>query len=177
MCCIYTNLLSRQPAHTQTYSFSLFLLLESAVDGHVYLKQHTHTMRFDLLLLCPTPPYSQSYGLRFLSVHFTLVGRQCSSGVTNETHSSSILLFFFFVFCFLTWSHIHHCGLCWCPKPRSKYGNGWDLSPVRLGSSSFTTFHWSYSVATVAREGGWLIGSKDAPTSIFGHMYDFPFLV
>lgn len=108
--------------------------------------------------ICLMPSYSQSYGLWLLSVHFTLVGRQCSRGVTNETHSSSIPLFFF-----LTWSHIHHRGLCWCPKPRSKCGNGWDLSPDTLGSSRFTTVHWSYPVATVAREGGWLAGLQRGP--------------
>lgn len=146
-------------ARTHTHTLSLFLQFDQLFTATCILKQHTrYTFWSPPPQICLMPSYSQSYGLWLLSVHFTLVGRQCSRGVTNETHSSSIPLFFF-----LTWSHIHHRGLCWCPKPRSKCGNGWDLSPDTLGSSRFTTVHWSYPVATVAREGGWLAGLQRGP--------------
>lgn len=87
-------------AHTHTHihlhSFSLFVCC--LIQLFVTLS-NTHTMIFEFPLLCPQPSHQQRQGLPLLFVQFTLVGRQCSRAVTNETHSSSIPL--------LIWYHTH----------------------------------------------------------------------
>lgn len=111
-----------QHTHTHTFICTLFLFACCLVQLFAVIcilsSTHTHTMIIDFPLLCPLPSYYQRHGLPLLSVQFTLVGRQCSRAVTNETHSSSIPLF-------LTWYHMHirRSGPCWCPEPRTYYRN------------------------------------------------------
>lgn len=158
--------------HSNTFTCALFLFACCLIQRFavICILSNTHLI-IDVPLLCPLPSLYQRHGRPCLSDQFTLVGRQCSRAVTNETHSSIPL--------FLTWYHMHtrQAVLAGVPNLVPNMGTGDTLSPDTMGSSRFTTVHCSYPVATLTREDDGVVGSKEAPMSIFGRTCDFPFLV